>query len=72
MKVGDLVRLAKKIRRTDRVDQKGKREFEEKQLPEEEQRVGLVVKAINSRTGQMHVLCDRGVKFWFAKQCERL
>ena len=67
MKVGDQVRIvtAKRSVRRDSV-----RKMETYRLPEEEQRIGTVIK-MGVSVNQMTILTQEGkVKFWFNHQCE--
>ena len=67
MKVGDQVRIvtAKRSVRRDSV-----RTMETYRLPEEEQRIGTVIK-MGVTVNQMTILTQEGkVKFWFNHQCE--
>ena len=67
MKVGDQVRIvtAKRSVRRDSV-----RKMETYRLPEEEQRIGTVIK-MGKSVNQMTILTQEGkVKFWFNHQCE--
>ena len=67
MKVGDQVRIVtgKRSVRRDSV-----RTMETYRFPEEEQRIGTVIK-MGKSVNQMTILTQEGkVKFWFNHQCE--
>ena len=67
MKVGDQVRIVTAKRSVRRGPA---RTMETYRLPEEEQRVGTVIK-MGKSVKQMTVLTQEGkVKFWFNHQCE--
>ena len=69
MNVGDQVRI---VTRRRMVPAKGRisKKWETYRLPEEEQRIGTVIK-MGVRVKQMTVLTQEGkVKFWFNHQCE--
>jgi hypothetical protein len=69
MNVGDQVRIVTG-RRMARVPGRITKKMETYRLPEEEQRIGTVVKTGKS-VKQMTVLTQEGrVKFWFNHQCE--
>jgi hypothetical protein len=69
MKVGDLVRTVTAKRSVTHENGFG-RTMETYRLPEEEQRIGTVVK-MGKNIKQMTVLTQEGkVKFWFNHQCE--
>ena len=38
-------------------------------LVEVEQKIGLIIRDGNEYTGQMIVLCNGGIKYWFVDQC---
>ncbi len=64
MKVGDLVRIVTRKRYVRRGT------METYRLPEEEQRIGTVIK-MGMSVNQMTILTQNGkVKFWFNHQCE--
>ena len=73
MKVGDQVRIVKRrrlVRREENLAGPQERVWETYRLPEEEQRIGTVVK-VGKKVKQMTVLTQEGkVKFWFNHQCE--
>ncbi len=69
MKVGDQVRIVTG-RRMVRVQGRITRKMETYRFPEEEQRIGTVIK-LGKNIKQMTVLTQEGkVKFWFNHQCE--
>ena len=69
MKVGDQVRIVTRRRMVPAEGQISKK-WETYRLPEEEQRVGTVIKT-GKNVKQMTVLTQEGkVKFWFNLQCE--
>ena len=73
MKVGDQVRIVTRrrlVRREENLAGPQERVWETYRLPEEEQRIGTVVK-VGKKVKQMTVLTQEGkVKFWFNHQCE--
>jgi len=73
MKVGDQVRIVTRrrlVRREENLAGPQERVWETYRLPEEEQRIGTVIK-VGKRVKQMTVLTQEGkVKFWFNHQCE--
>jgi len=71
MKVGDQVRIVTAKRRAENYEQKPPgRRMETYRLPEEEQRIGTVIK-MGKSVNQMTILTQEGrVKFWFNHQCE--
>ncbi len=69
MKVGDQVRIVTG-RRMVRVQGRITRKMETYRFPEEEQRIGTVIK-MGKSVNQMTILTQEGkVKFWFNHQCE--
>ena len=68
MKVGDQVRIVTRKRRVG-ATRRGM-VWEEYRIPEEEQRIGTVIK-MGGHVKQMTILTQSGkVKFWFNRQCE--
>jgi hypothetical protein len=69
MNIGDQVRIVTG-RRMVRVQGRITRKMETYRFPEEEQRIGTVIK-LGKNIKQMTVLTQEGkVKFWFNHQCE--
>lgn len=73
MNVGDQVRIVTRrrlVRCEENLGSPQERVWETYRLPEEEQRIGTVIK-MGVRVKQMTVLTQEGkVKFWFNHQCE--
>jgi hypothetical protein len=70
MKVGDQVRIVTRKRRAKLGNPNFTRKMETYRLPEEEQRIGTVIK-MGAHVNQMTILTQDGkVKFWFNHQCE--
>lgn len=67
VEVGGLVIKVRKLRR---VAGSKPAEYETIELPKEKHRIGHVLKGANNHAAQMTVFCDRGVKYWFVKDCE--
>ena len=68
MKVGGLV---VKVRQKQMVSGSRPAEFETIEIPKENRRIGHVLK-ISNRVGQITVWCEKGIRYWFMKDCEVL
>ena len=68
IEIGDTVRLARKRERL--VERSGR--FATVDIPEDQQRVGLVIKDANNGAGQMSVLVNGKVKHWFLRNVEKI
>lgn len=68
IEVGDTVRLARKRERTIF----NRTTWVTVDIPEDQQRAGLVIKDANNGACQMTVLVNGKVKFWFRKNVEKV
>ena len=67
MKVGGLV---VKVRQKQMVPGSSRpAKYETIEIPKESRRVGHVLK-IGNRAGQVVVWCEKGIRYWFMKDCE--
>ena len=68
IEVGGLVEMVRKRRL---VSDSGNltRKYKTVEIPKENRRVGHVLK-ISNRVGQVTVWCEKGIKYWFMKNCE--
>ena len=69
IEVGDTVRLARK---RERIFFSRPGPFATVDIPEDQQRVGLVIKDANNGAGQMSVLVNGKVKHWFLRNVEKI